>query len=160
MSFQKILVALDELEHSKTVFCKALHLAKSDRAKLVILTCATSKLEPPGLGATAESQFYPNLFSATAPALLPTGNDEVARIKALLKPYCEAAGQHGVAVELIVKVGAPETQICAVAQDWGADLIIMGRRGLKGLSEALLGSVSNYVLHHADCSVLVVQGDR
>lgn len=34
----------------------------------------------------------------------------------------------------------------------------MGRRGHKGLSEILLGSVSNYVVHHAPCSVLVLQG--
>jgi hypothetical protein len=34
----------------------------------------------------------------------------------------------------------------------------MGRRGRTGISELLLGSVSNYVTHHATCSVLIVQG--
>ncbi|NEO65320.1 MAG: universal stress protein, partial [Moorea sp. SIO4G2] len=37
-------------------------------------------------------------------------------------------------------------------------LIVLGRRGLGGLKEMVLGSVSNYVVHHAPCSVLVVQG--
>ncbi|MEO0350033.1 MAG: universal stress protein, partial [Cyanobacteria bacterium P01_A01_bin.15] len=41
---------------------------------------------------------------------------------------------------------------------WNADLIMMGRRGRSGFSELLLGSVSNYVMHHAPCSVLTVQG--
>ena len=44
-----------------------------------------------------------------------------------------------------------------LAKDWNADLIIMGRRGLTGLSEMFLGSVSNYVVHHASCSVLLIQ---
>ncbi|NEO28803.1 MAG: universal stress protein, partial [Kamptonema sp. SIO4C4] len=35
--------------------------------------------------------------------------------------------------------------------------VIIGRRGRVGLSEILLGSVSNYVLHHAPCAVMVVQ---
>lgn len=47
--------------------------------------------------------------------------------------------------------------ICELARNWNADLIILGRRGRTGLSELLLGSVSNYVLHHAPCSVLTVQ---
>jgi nucleotide-binding universal stress UspA family protein len=45
-----------------------------------------------------------------------------------------------------------------VARTWNADLIVIGRRGLRGLAEMFLGSVSNHVIHHAHCSVLVVQG--
>ncbi len=44
-----------------------------------------------------------------------------------------------------------------MARNCGADVIVMGRRGHSGLSELILGSVSNYVLHHAPCSVLIVQ---
>ena len=36
--------------------------------------------------------------------------------------------------------------------------MVIGRRGHKNISEMFLGSVSNYVMHHAPCSVLVVQG--
>lgn len=46
------------------------------------------------------------------------------------------------------------------AKDWGADLIVIGRRGRSNMSELFLGSVSNYVIHHAPCSVLVVQGSK
>ncbi|MGL4622525.1 MAG: universal stress protein, partial [Chroococcidiopsis sp.] len=47
--------------------------------------------------------------------------------------------------------------ICDFALAWKADLIVTGRRGRRGLSEFFMGSVSNYVLHHASCSVLTVQ---
>ena len=46
--------------------------------------------------------------------------------------------------------------ICELAKFWNADLIIMGRRGRSGLAEVFLGSESNYVLHHAPCSVQIV----
>jgi len=46
--------------------------------------------------------------------------------------------------------------ICELAIDWNADLIMMGRRGRSGIAEFFLGSVSNYVLHHAPCSVQIV----
>jgi nucleotide-binding universal stress UspA family protein len=44
-----------------------------------------------------------------------------------------------------------------MAKSWQADLIVLGRRGLKGISEIFLGSVSNYIVHQALCSVLIVQ---
>ena len=44
------------------------------------------------------------------------------------------------------------------AQNWGADLIIVGSHGYGFWSRALLGSVSNAVINHAPCSVLVVRG--
>jgi nucleotide-binding universal stress UspA family protein len=54
-------------------------------------------------------------------------------------------------------VGDPGQVICEVAKSWDADLILMGRNRKSGISELFLGSSSNYVLHHAVCSVLVVQ---
>lgn len=75
----------------------------------------------------------------------------------LLKNYCEQATRQGVATEREYKIGDAGHCLCEVAQSWGADLIVVGRRGLKGISEALLGSVSNHVMHNAPCSVLVIQ---
>jgi glycosyltransferase involved in cell wall biosynthesis len=48
-------------------------------------------------------------------------------------------------------------KLCA-DPNWDADLVVMGRRGLSGIKEMFLGSVSNYIIHHVPCSVLIVQG--
>lgn len=61
-------------------------------------------------------------------------------------------------VKTQVFVGPPEQTIVEEAENWGADLIIVGSHGYGFWSRALLGSVSNAVLNHAPCSVLVVRG--
>ena len=53
--------------------------------------------------------------------------------------------------------GSPAQVIVDEAESWGADLIIMGSRGLGVWNRLLLGSVSNAVVHHAKCSVEVVR---
>jgi nucleotide-binding universal stress UspA family protein len=53
--------------------------------------------------------------------------------------------------------GSPAQVIVDEAEHWGADLIIMGSRGLGVWNRLLLGSVSNAVVHHAKCSVEVVR---
>ena len=56
-----------------------------------------------------------------------------------------------------VALGAPQQVIVDEAESWGADLIIVGSHGYGFWERALLGSVSNSVVHHAPCSVLVVR---
>src|SRR5215213_10982752 len=53
--------------------------------------------------------------------------------------------------------GSPEQSIVAEAEDWGADLIVVGSHGYGFWERMFLGSVSNAVVHHASCSVLVVR---
>jgi len=53
--------------------------------------------------------------------------------------------------------GPPAQVIVDEAESWGADLIVMGSRGLGVWNRVLLGSVSNAVVHHAKCSVEVVR---
>ena len=53
--------------------------------------------------------------------------------------------------------GSPAQVIVDEAESWGADLIVMGSRGLGVWNRLLLGSVSNAVVHHAKCSVEVVR---
>lgn len=54
--------------------------------------------------------------------------------------------------------GEPRHVIASTAADWGADLVVVGARGLGAFKRLLLGSVSTAVVHHAPCPVLVVRG--
>ena len=45
------------------------------------------------------------------------------------------------------QTGDPGTNICDLARSWGADLIVLGRRGLKGFAELLAKSIVFLVLH-------------
>ena len=64
----------------------------------------------------------------------------------------------GTAINVSTEVlrGAPDQQIVERAKEWKADLIVVGSHG-RGFWGRLLGSVSNGVVHHAPCSVLVVR---
>lgn len=56
-----------------------------------------------------------------------------------------------------ILIGSPESRIVEKAEDIGADLIVVGSHGYNRWERLLLGSVSDSVVHHAPCSVLVVR---
>ena len=56
-----------------------------------------------------------------------------------------------------VSEGDPKTRIVEVAEQWGADLIVLGSHGRKGFDRALLGSVSEAVARYASCSIEIVR---
>jgi nucleotide-binding universal stress UspA family protein len=63
----------------------------------------------------------------------------------------------GVAVDLYAQRGDPADAILDVAEERGADLIIVGNRGQAGAKRFLLGSVPNRISHHAPCAVLIIR---
>jgi nucleotide-binding universal stress UspA family protein len=67
-------------------------------------------------------------------------------------------GGCGLTIEADVAVGDPKSEIVRIAEEWGADLLVLGARGLSRFKRFLLGSVSLSVARHAPCPVLVVKG--
>jgi nucleotide-binding universal stress UspA family protein len=62
----------------------------------------------------------------------------------------EVAGAHA-------RIGRPDAEIVGLAEELGAELIVLGSRGLGPLRSALMGSVSDSVIRHARCPVMVVR---
>ena len=65
--------------------------------------------------------------------------------------------EDGVKVETYAREGDPADAILDVAEEVGADLIVVGNKGMTGARRFLLGSVPNKVSHHAPCSVMIIR---
>lgn len=83
-------------------------------------------------------------------SLLAEGRRVVEEARGLLGPRA--------AVEVRVVQGNPKEEIVQAAEEWPADLVVVGGRGLGGIKGFLLGSVSQTVARHVHCPVLVVKG--
>jgi nucleotide-binding universal stress UspA family protein len=67
-----------------------------------------------------------------------------------------SAALPNVPVEKVVEVGDAAPAICQVAERLGVDVIVVGSHGRTGLARIFLGSVSEHVVRHAPCAVLVI----
>jgi universal stress protein A len=141
--FRKILVPIDFSDHSSAALDLAIDLAKTHGATLHLLHC------------------YPIDPGAISPygIVLPEGFDRDVREAAgrELARWADRAGAANVAVEQHLSSMFPAEVIARTADELGADLIVMGTRGLSGLKHVLLGSIAERVLRIAHCPVLTVK---
>ncbi len=154
---KKILVALDRSEMGQQVFEQALALAKLTQADLLLLHVLSPEEEgSPYLPMLSNVDYYPG-FSGRSFELYQkqwdSFKDEGVK---MLQSLSAQANTAGISTEFTQMLGNPGRTICKLAANWGADLIVIGRRGRSGLAELFLGSVSNYVMHHVSCSVYIV----
>lgn len=93
-------------------------------------------------------------FSVYAPTLDPALFEETAH--QVLDEAVDAVDTSGLAapVERIVRLGSAGGVLIEAAE--GADLLVVGARGLGGFAGLLLGSVSQQVAHHGPCPVVIV----
>ncbi|HYV40715.1 MAG TPA: universal stress protein, partial [Thermoanaerobaculia bacterium] len=69
----------------------------------------------------------------------------------------ENAAKEGVKAEPLVLMGEPYEAIAGAARDTGADLVVMGTHGRKGVSRFFLGSVAARVISTAPCPVMTIR---
>ncbi len=157
--YQKILVAIAEDSSSKEVFETALQLAKAQNSQVMIVTVIQENNRggmdlPLYSGMTGYAGIYTQEMIELEEKLR---QETLEELQSWLRRLTQQGIKQGINVDSDCLYGQPGLQICAMAKTWEADLIVVGRRGRQGLSELLLGSISNYVIHHAPCSTLVVQ---
>ncbi|HLM85673.1 MAG TPA: universal stress protein [Solirubrobacteraceae bacterium] len=78
-------------------------------------------------------------------------------LEASLADAAEIARAAGVGVNTHAREGDPADAILAVAEERGADVVIVGNKGMTGAKRFLLGSVPDKISHHAPCSVMIVR---
>ena len=149
----KILLATDGSEDAQLAARTAADLAEKTGSELhVIYVGAEGFYETPlvdlaTLEPTWVAREYPDLLSDIERTERELLDNEVEQV--------EAAG--GTVTQAHLSMGKAAPEIVVVAEEIDAGLIVMGSTGQGGIRRALLGSVSESVVKHAHCPVLVVR---
>jgi nucleotide-binding universal stress UspA family protein len=140
--FSRIVVAWDGSNHARRAFAYGLELAKRFGSRLQLVSVAHHVEH-------AETQEEREESARGARRFYEGKAEELLKI----------ASEQGVRIELLVVEGPhPAEAIVDTARKVGADLIIVGRRGLSGMTRFLLGSVSDRISRYAHCPVLIIDG--
>lgn len=138
--FSRLVVAVDPSENANRAFEYALRLAKLYGASVTLV------------------------YAIEAPQTLESyvSNTEIRRLfheegRNLLDGLAKRAEESGVKSDTVLREGHPAQVILDAAKATSADMIVMGSRGLGGIKELLLGSVSRAVISHASVPVLIVK---
>jgi nucleotide-binding universal stress UspA family protein len=84
--------------------------------------------------------------------------DRRKQAEALAERTAQKLRKAGFRTTKVIDYGDGKISILDQAERWGADLIVLGSHGLRGLTRFLMGSVSEAVVRHANCSVILVRG--
>jgi nucleotide-binding universal stress UspA family protein len=158
--FKKILVALDRSSEASAVLDSALAVAQPETTQMLLVHFIDWQMQDVspwiGMGTLYDLDLSGERYNLSHQGL----QAEIEVVNNWLKAIAEKAQELGINCKYECHVGSCNLGITERAKNWCADVIILGRRGHKNISEMFLGSVSNYVIHHAPCSVFVVQGKK
>jgi nucleotide-binding universal stress UspA family protein len=143
---RRILHPSDFSRASGTAFKKAVELAKSDRAELMLVH-VMSPIAP----IAGEGYVSPKMYEDIAASSRAWAQKQLDRLLAKAKTA-------GVRAKSYVLEGVAHDQIARIARSRHADLIVMGTHGRSGLAKLFLGSVAGRVVAAAPCPVLTVRG--
>ncbi len=144
--FRSIVVGTDGSDTARKAVDEAIDLAKSVGAGV----CLVSAYEPVPQARLREE-------ARQTPADLQWMVNPREEVDATLADAAERVAEGGVESRTYAREGDPADAILDVAEELGAELIVVGNRGMTGAKRFLLGSVPNKVSHHAPCSVLIIR---
>ena len=144
--FERILVGTDGSDTAGAAVRQAVELASATGAALELV----SAFEPlPQARLREEATEIPGDLSH---AVGPREN-----VNGILEAAAAAAAEAGVEARTHAREGDPADAILDVAEETGADVIVIGNKGMTGARRFLLGSVPNKISHHAPCGVYIVR---
>jgi nucleotide-binding universal stress UspA family protein len=157
--FEKILVPLDGSEHSIKALDAAIQIAEKFAGKITLVHVYHATITT---NINYEASYSPGMPATTIPVITP---EEVSRFGR----YAREAGNRilmegkqrvvagKIEVDSILREGHVVKEISEVAQERGFSLIVIGARGVSHIREMLLGSVTEGLIHHTSCPILVVK---
>jgi nucleotide-binding universal stress UspA family protein len=144
--FERIVVGTDGSETASEAVNRAIELAKVAGGKLELVAA----FEPVRQGRLREEK-------GEAPGDVAYAVNPREDVNMILEGAAGMAKQQGVDATTYPREGDPADAILDVAEETGADLIVVGNKGMTGAKRFLLGSVPNKVSHHAPCGVYIVR---
>ena len=144
--FNRIVVGIDGSAGAVRAVQWAISLARRTGAEIVAV-----HVGQPILNEAAAYGFVP-------PVAVPDWQDQVRAL--FQEEWCLPLRKSGVTFRTVFEEGPAGPQLVEIAEREGAGLIVTGTRGLGPIREVILGSVSHYVVQHADVPVVVVPADR
>jgi len=143
---RRILHPSDFSRASAAAFARAVAMAKSDRAQLLLVHV----LAPP-VPIAGEGYISPKVYDDLEASARAYGQKHLGALQA-------KARKAGVRTVTLLLDGVPHEQIARAAKSKKADLIVIGTHGRTGLAKFFLGSVASRVVAAAPCPVLTVRG--
>ena len=136
VQYKNILIPVDGSEASIKAFKQAVHIAERNDAALYLVAILDKK------------------DNAEEAAQLQKDKDS------LFDEFDRYARANGVAVHKEMRTGSPKEMIAkTLVEEWNCDLIVMGATGKGTIAKLVVGSVTNHVIKHAPCDVLIVRED-
>jgi len=139
MEFHKILIAIDKNSGAETVALNGLQLARQFSSEIALVSIIDTSIAEDAEGASPRELdgIIDTHLTFTQQMLIET----------VFKGY---------PVKTFVEKGNPYEVILKIAEQWGADVIVMGTHGRKGFSHLILGSVAEDVIRHSKRPLVVI----
>lgn len=141
--YSRIVVAYDHSDLSKKALKMAMNLAKQDMKIELVVFMVTQPVRP---------MVY--TYGYAFEAIQDSQREEVNAIRKEIDEEIQSLPNK---TKSVVMEGNPGVMIVEFVKQNDADLVVMGSRGLSGLKELFLGSVSHYVVQKAPCPVFIVK---
>ncbi|MDI6873789.1 universal stress protein [Candidatus Solincola sp.] len=149
---ERVLLPVDGSETSKKAVDFAVRLLEKSGCRVTLLAVVE---EPAYAAFWSDGMIAPEVVLPPPEELRGELEKRAGR---MLEESSTPVKEAGLEVETLVRFGSAASEILREAEEGGYDLVIMGSHGRGVLGGFLLGSVSNRVVHHARCPVLIVRG--
>ncbi|PAA79147.1 hypothetical protein BOX15_Mlig010515g1 [Macrostomum lignano] len=144
-----VLLAIDGSKHCQRAFDYYVKQLRRHNDVLLLVHA----IEPPSVPGSLSVSNSGDAFLRKHAEMLEEQIAEARRMESRWKDSCRELGMNHFSFLLVS--GEPGEAICRAAEEHSADMVVMGSRGLGLLRRTFIGSVSDYVLHHAYRPVMI-----